>query len=149
MAGGMGLIARNGKIIYQQTYGFADRETGRVMENDAIYRIYSMTKPITAVALMVLYEEGKYRLNDPIARYMPEMANESRSIDGGTNMVSDGTTSRTIGTGDESLVGQTRKPTRQPTVRDLLRHTAGMTYGVFGNTELTSFTGRQGFLVMR
>ena len=61
MAGGMGLIARNGKIVYQQTYGFADREACRVMENDAIYRIYSMTKPITAVALMVLYEEGKYQ----------------------------------------------------------------------------------------
>ena len=71
MAGGRGLIARNGKIVYQQTYGFADREAGRVMENEAIYRIYSMTKPITAVALMVLYEEGKYRQNAPIARYMP------------------------------------------------------------------------------
>ena len=147
MAGGMGLIARNGKIIYQQTYGFADREAGRVMENDAIYRIYSMTKPITAVALMVLYEEGKYRLNDPIARYMPEMANLEVALStAGTNMVSDGTTSRTIGTGDESLVGQTRKPTRQPTVRDLLRHTAGMTYGVFGNTEVDQLYRKAGLL---
>mgnify|MGYP001222155471 CR=1 FL=1 len=137
MAGGMGLIARNGKVIYQQTYGFADREAGRVMENDAIYRIHSMTKPITAVALMILYEEGKYRLNDPIAWYLPEMGDLEVALStAGTNMVSDGTTSRTIGTGDESLVGQTRKPTRQPTVRDLLRHTAGLTYGIFGATEV-------------
>ena len=56
MVGGMGLIARGGKVIYEQTYGMADREAERVMEEDAIYRIYSMTKPITGVALMILYE---------------------------------------------------------------------------------------------
>ena len=143
MAGGMGVIVRNGKIIYQQTYGFADRETGTEMQNDAVYRIYSMSKPITAVALMILYEEGKYRLNDPVARYIPEMANLEVALStAGTNMVSDGTTSRTIGSGDDSLVGQTRKPSRQPTVRDLLRHTAGLTYGVLGILRSTSFTVR-------
>jgi len=147
MAGGMGLIARNGKIVYQQTYGFADRESGRVMEKDAIYRIYSMTKPITAVALMMLYEEGKYRLNDPIAWYLPEMADLEVALStAGTKMVSDGTTSRTIGTGDESLVGQTREPTRQPTIRDLLRHTAGLTYGIFGNTEVDQLYLKAGLL---
>ncbi len=147
MVGGMGLIARNGKIVYQQTYGFADRDAGRVMEDDAIYRIYSMTKPITAVALMILYEEGKYRLNDPIAWYMPEMADLEVALStAGTNMISDGTTSRTIGTGDESLVGQTRKPTRQPTVRDLLRHTAGLTYGIFGGTEVDKLYREAGLL---
>ena len=147
MVGGMGLIARNGKIVYQQTYGFADRDAGRVMEDDAIYRIYSMTKPITAVALMILYEEGKYRLNDPIAWYIPEMADLEVALStAGTNMISDGTTSRTIGTGDESLVGQTRKPTRQPTVRDLLRHTAGLTYGIFGGTEVDKLYREAGLL---
>ena len=147
MAGGMGLIARNGKIIYQQTYGFADRETQRVMEDDAVYRIYSMSKPITAVALMILYEEGRFRLNDPIARYLPEMAGLEVALStAGTNMVSDGTTSQTIGTGDESLVGQARKPARQPTIRDLLRHTAGMTYGVFGNTEVDQLYRKAGLL---
>ena len=147
MAGGMGVIARNGKIIYQQTYGFADREARRKMKNDAVYRIYSMTKPITAVALMILYEEGKFRLNDPVARYLPEMANLKVALStAGTNMVSDGTTSRTIGSGDDSLVGQTREPARQPTVRDLLRHTAGLTYGVFGNTEVDQIYRKAGLL---
>ena len=84
----MGVIARNGKIIYQQSYGMADRETGRVMEDDAIYRIYSMSKPITGVALMMLYEEGKFRLNDPIAMYMPEFANlQVATSTAGTNIV--------------------------------------------------------------
>ena len=147
MVGGMGVIARNGKIIYQRTYGQADREAGRPMEDDAIYRIYSMSKPITGVALMMLYEDGKFRLNDPIAMYMPEFAKlQVATSTAGTNIVSDGTTSRTVGSGDQSLVGEWRAPTRQPTVRDLLRHTAGMTYGVFGNTEVDQLYREAGLL---
>ena len=147
MVGGMGLIARGGKVIYEQTYGMADREAERVMEEDAIYRIYSMTKPITGVALMILYEEGKFRLNDPIAMYMPEFANlEVAMSTAGTNIISDGTTSRTVGKGDDSLIGQTRKPTRRPTVRDLMTHTAGMTYGIFGNTEVDKMYREAGLL---
>ena len=147
MVGGMGLIARGGKVIYEQTYGMADREAERLMEEDAIYRIYSMTKPITGVALMILYEEGKFRLNDPIAMYMPEFANlEVAMSTAGTNIISDGTTSRTVGKGDNSLVGQTRKPARQPTVRDLMTHTAGMTYGIFGNTEVDKIYREAGLL---
>ena len=147
MVGGMGLIARGGKVIYEQTYGMADREAERLMEEDAIYRIYSMTKPITGVALMILYEEGKFRLNDPIAMYMPEFANlEVAMSTAGTNIISDGTTSRTVGKGDDSLVGQTRKPARQPTVRDLMTHTAGMTYGIFGNTEVDKIYREAGLL---
>ncbi len=139
MVGGLGMIARNGRVIYTQTYGQADREAARPMQEDAIFRIYSMTKPITAVALMMLYEEGKFLLNDPVARYIPELADLEVALstaDGDTGIVSDGTTSRTVGEGDASKVGQTRKPRRQPTVRDLLTHTAGLTYGVFGNTEV-------------
>ena len=147
MVGGMGMIARNGKIIYSQTYGQADREAGKAMTDDAIYRIYSMSKPITGVALMMLYEEGKFRLNDPIAMYIPEMANlQVAPSTAGTGIVSDGTTSTTIGAGDKSLIGQTRKPTRQPTIRDLMTHTAGLTYGVFGNTEVDQAYRKAGLL---
>jgi len=147
MVGGMGMIARNGKIIYSQTYGQADREAGKVMTDDAIYRIYSMSKPITGVALMMLYEEGKFRLNDPIAMYIPEMVNLQIALStGGTGVVSDGTTSTAIGSGDESLVGQTRKATRQPTIRDLMTHTAGLTYGIFGNTEVDQAYRKAGLL---
>ena len=147
MVGGMGMIARNGKIIYSQTYGQADREAGKAMADDAIFRIYSMTKPITGVALMMLYEEGKFRLNDPIAMYIPEMANLQVALStGGTGIVSDVTTSTAIGSGDESLVGQTRKPTRQPTIRDLMTHTSGLTYGIFGNTEVDQAYRKAGLM---
>ena len=149
MVGGMGLIARNGKIVYSQTYGLSDREANKPMTEDAIYRIYSMSKPITSVALMILYEEGKFFLNDPVARYIPELANLQLAVstaDGDTKVVSDGTTSQTEGTGDQSKAGQTRKPSRQPTIRDLMRHTAGFSYGYFGNTEVDKAYRAKGIL---
>lgn len=147
MVGGMGVIARNGKIVYSQTYGQADRETERPMEADAIYRIYSMTKPITGVALMMLYEEGKFRLSDPVAMYIPELANLEVALStAGTGVVSDGTVSRGVGESKTELLGQTRKPARQPTVRDLMLHTAGFTYGIFGNTEVDQMYRKAGMM---
>ncbi len=119
--GAAGLIARRGKIAYQETFGMADVEAGRPMRLDTIHRIYSMTKPITSVAVMMLYEEGKFQLNDPVAKYLPEFAKMKVGI--------------------EEKDSQTGKPTlktapakRPVTVRDLLRHTAGLTYGFFGDT---------------
>lgn len=140
MVGGLAMIARNGRVAYSESWGQKNRESGEPMTEDTLFRIYSMSKPITAVALMMLYEEGKFFLNEPVAKYIPELANLQVALstaDGGnTRIVSDGTQSRTIGEGDEDLTGQTRKPRRQPTIRDLLTHTAGFTYGVFGNTEV-------------
>lgn len=150
MVGGMGLIARNGRVVYEETYGLADRDPVRPMTEDTIFRIYSMSKPITAVAVLMLYEEGHFFLNDPVARYIPELADLEVAVStadgGGTRMTSDGTTSRTEGTGDASKAGETRKPRRQPTIRDLLTHTAGFTYGVFGNTEVDKEYRQQGLL---
>jgi CubicO group peptidase (beta-lactamase class C family) len=139
MVGGAAAIARDGKVVYEREWGMSDREANKPMTRDAIYRIYSMSKPITSVAVMMLYEEGKFFLNDPVARYLPGLANLEVAVstaDGSTRGVSDGTTSRTVGSGDASLEGQRRAPTRQPTILDLLRHTAGFTYGYFGNTEV-------------
>jgi len=140
MVGGLGVIARNGRVVCRQTYGLADREADKPMPDDAIFRIYSMSKPITSVAVMMLYEEGRFFLNDPVARYLPELADlevavSTADVDD-TRMTSDGTTSRSEGEGDAAREGETRKPRRQPTIRDLLTHTAGFTYGVFGNTEV-------------
>jgi len=119
--GAAGLIARRGKIAYQETFGMADIEAGRPMQLDTIHRIYSMSKPITSVAVMMLYEEGKFQLNDPVAKYLPEFAKMQVGI--------------------EEKDPQTGKPTlktapakRPVTVRDLLRHTAGLTYGFFSDT---------------
>ncbi|MFT5841116.1 MAG: CubicO group peptidase (beta-lactamase class C family) [Flavobacteriales bacterium] len=139
MVGGLGLIARNGKVVYSETYGQSDREANKKMTEDTLFRIYSMSKPITSVALMMLYEEGKFFLNDPVAMYIPELANLELAVstaDGSTSIISDGTTSQTVGAGDSTKEGQTRKPKRQPTIRDLMSHTAGFTYGFFGNTEV-------------
>ncbi|MBW2942544.1 serine hydrolase domain-containing protein [Zhongshania aquimaris] len=140
MVGGLGLIARDGKVIYLQGYGDADKQPQRKMDQDTLFRIYSMSKPITSVAVLMLYEEGHFALNDPIARYLPELANLQLALSTADSkdqlMLSDGTSSKHLGSGDLSKVGQTRAPRRQPTIRDLLTHTAGFSYGLFGNTEV-------------
>ncbi len=106
LAGAIGVVARRGKIAYWQTFGMADREAGRTMSPDSIFRIYSMTKPIVGAALMTLYEEGRFALRDQVRRYIPELG------------------------GLEVLDGNsTTKARREMTVQDLMRHTAGMGYG--------------------
>ena len=140
LIGGLGLIARDGQIIYQQAYGVADKTPPRAMSADTLFRIYSMSKPITSVAVLMLYEEGHFALNDPIGRYLPELANLQVALSTADStdqmMLSDGTSSKHLGSGDSSKIGQTRAPLRQPTIRDLLSHTAGFTYGLFGDTEV-------------
>jgi CubicO group peptidase (beta-lactamase class C family) len=149
MVGAQGMIARNGQVVFEETWGMSDREATRPMASDTIFRIYSMSKPITAVALMMLYEEGRFFLNDPVAAYLPELANLEVAVstaDGDSGVASDGTSSTGVGSGDDSLAGQRRKPARQPTIRDLLRHTAGFTYGIFGDTEVDRLYREAGIL---
>jgi len=119
--GASGLIARHGKIAYQQAFGMADMEAGTPMRLDTIHRIYSMSKPITSVAVLMLYEEGKFQLNDPVAKYLPEFAKMQVGIE-----------EKDPQTG--KLVLRTVPAKRQMTIRDLLRHTAGLTYGFFGDS---------------
>ena len=144
MVGGSGLIARDGKIAYHEVYGLADREARRPMTRDAIFRIYSMSKPITSVAVMMLHEEGHFMLNEPVARHLPALADlrvATATADGTTPAsASDGTvTTSAEGEGEDNAAPaalDTRPPKRQPTIRDLLRHTAGLTYGVFGDSPV-------------
>lgn len=119
--GAIGLIARRGKIAYQETFGMADVEAGKPMRLDTIHRIYSMSKPVTSVAVMMLYEEGKFQLNDPVAKYLPEFARMQVAVE-----------EKDPQTGKPSL--KTAPAKRPITVRDLLRHTAGLTYGFFSDT---------------
>jgi len=119
--GASGLIARRGKIAYQEAFGMADVEAGKPMRMDTIHRIYSMSKPITSVAVMMLYEEGKFQLNDPVAKYLPEFAKMQVGVE-----------EKDPQTGKPAL--KTVPAKRPITIRDLLRHTAGLTYGVFGDT---------------
>jgi len=75
IAGAVGFIARDGKIVYDKSFGVSNVETKSLMHNDDIFRIASQTKAITSVAVMMLFEEGKFLLDDPISKYIPEFAN--------------------------------------------------------------------------
>lgn len=111
MAGNVALIARKGKIVYHRAFGNSDMEAGKKMKEDAIFRIASQTKAITSVAIMILQEEGKLLIGDPIGNYLPEWKETTVAKprdDGGYNVV---------------------KAKRAITVRDLLTHTAGIGYG--------------------
>ncbi|WP_322796598.1 serine hydrolase domain-containing protein [Tepidiforma sp.] len=111
IAGCQVLVARRGIPAYFRSFGSMDRERGRPMRDDTIFRIYSMTKPITSVALMQLFEEARFMLNDPVSRVLPSWASLRTWVSGD---------------GDEM---QTKEPARPVTFRHLLSHTAGLTYG--------------------
>jgi CubicO group peptidase (beta-lactamase class C family) len=117
------MVARKGKLVYQKSFGFQDREKSTPMANDSIFRIYSMTKPIVSVAAMMLIEEGKLQLAEPISKYIPEFKEMKVGID---SVDSSGTATFT-----------TVPAKRQITVQDLLRHTSGLTYGAPLNDKTT------------
>ena len=111
LAGAVTMLAREGEVFHFEPYGLADIESGRQMEKDSIFRIYSMTKPITSVAVMMLYEEGHFSLDDPVGRFIPEL---------GRMKVFDG-----MGEGGMKLVDQDEPIT----IRHLLTHTSGLSMG--------------------
>ncbi len=106
IAGGIVAIARHGQIAYLKSFGKRDLEADVPMTDDTIFRIYSMTKAITSVATLMLVEEGKINLDDPVGKHVKEMADLKLLLETGSVTA-----------------------TKQPTIRDLLRHTAGMLYG--------------------
>src|SRR5215813_6463138 len=75
VAGIITAVARHGRLAHFECFGAMDLETGRPMQADALFRIYSMSKPITSVAAMMLYEEGRFQLNDPVSQYIPQFKN--------------------------------------------------------------------------
>jgi CubicO group peptidase (beta-lactamase class C family) len=112
LAGAITLLARHGKIVDYRTYGARDMATGAAMTKDTIFRDYSMTKPVTGVAMMILYEEGKWNPADPISKYIPEFKNLKvfSGFDAGGKMV-------------------LAEPIHPPTMRELMTHSAGFSYG--------------------
>jgi CubicO group peptidase (beta-lactamase class C family) len=119
--GAVVLIARNGKVAYFKAFGFQDREKQVPMKTDAIFRLASMTKPFTSVAAMMLVEEGKLQLLDPVSVYLPEFKN----LQVGVEKIN-------TATGNPELSLEPAR--REMTVQDLLRHTSGLTYGIFGKS---------------
>jgi CubicO group peptidase (beta-lactamase class C family) len=120
LAGITTMVARHGRVVDFQTFGYGDIEAGTRMEEDAIFRIYSMSKPITGVALMTLYEEGKFRLSDPVQRYIPEFTDLKVAGSWGPN-------------------GPVLEDADHPmTIRELMSHTAGLAYGIGGRGSTDS-----------
>jgi CubicO group peptidase (beta-lactamase class C family) len=119
LAGIVTLVARRGKVVQHRAYGWRDLQSRTPMELDTITRIYSMTKPVTGVAMMMLYEEGKWRPSDPIAKHIPEFAN--LKVYAGVDAA-----------GSPIL----EPPAHAPTMGELMSHTAGFTYGLFGSTPV-------------
>ena len=117
MNGAVALIIRNGKVAYYKPVGFNETQTKDLMKKDGIFRIASQTKAITSVAVMMLYEEGKFLLDDPISKYIPSYANE-KVID-------------KFNANDSTY--STVPAKRQITVRDLLTHTSGLGYAQIGD----------------
>ena len=116
LAGLSVLVARRGGVAYRRCSGLADRERGTAMAADTIVRIYSMTKPLTSLAILMLYEEGRFQLDDPISRFLPAFANQ-----------------RVLAGGARGKV-ETVPAVRDITFRDLLTHTSGLTYGFMEST---------------
>lgn len=113
------LVARGGKIVFHQAYGMADNQAGKAMERDAIFRIASQTKAVTSTAVMMLWEEGKFQLDDPISKFIPEF--EDAQVLTGFQYA------------DTSY---TSEPAARPiTIRHLLTHTSGLGYGVIDGDE--------------
>jgi CubicO group peptidase (beta-lactamase class C family) len=116
--GAVALVARKGRIVYFESFGLRDKATGDPMPKDAVFRIYSMTKPFTSVAAMMLMEEGKLLLTDPVSKFLPPLAKREVS----TQHFDPAT-----GKGGYVLVAAER----EMTIQDLLRHTSGLVYSSF------------------
>jgi CubicO group peptidase (beta-lactamase class C family) len=121
MPGVVLMVARNGKLVYQQAIGMQDQARGTPMAMDSIFRIYSMTKPIASVAAMILLEEGKLGLHEPVSKYIPEFKDMTVGVE-------------TFNTAMATSTFHTVTARRQISVQDLLRHTSGLTYGVFASS---------------
>lgn len=115
IAGAVTLVVRHGKVAFFKAQGMADREAGKAMPPDAMFRVCSMSKPITTVAAMMLYEEGRFLLDDPVSKYLPEFKNMKVLV--------------------KPAQGEpyTIPATREITIRDLMRHTSGLTYNWNGD----------------
>ena len=116
LAGVVTLMARHGKVVHFTAHGKRDMRAADAMTRDNIFRIYSMTKPVAAVAMMMLYEEGKWRLDDPVSRYIPAFAKLQVYLGEGA----DGTL-------------QVEDARRSMTMRELMTHTGGLAYGLVGS----------------
>lgn len=119
LPGMVALFTKNGQIVYQKAFGYSDFQTKKVMKTDDIFRIASMTKAITSTAVMMLYEEGKFSLDDPISKFIPEFKNPR--------------VMKSFRFADTTYTSEPAKS--EITIRHLLTHTSGLGYGVIDGDE--------------
>ena len=119
-------VMRKGELAFAEAYGKADVERNKPVRPDTIYRIYSMTKPLTSTAIMMLYEEGRFQLDNPISKFIPAFANQRVAVGGSRGKI------------------DTVPAERDITFRDLLSHTSGLTYGFMESDERRRALSRQG-----
>ena len=124
-AGAVSLVARNGRIAHFETHGLMDLETKKPMQKDAIFRIMSMTKPVVGVAVMMLVEEGKVRLTDPVSKFIPDLQGLSAVVLNTEGRVAPAPS----GSVAAPMPSRTVPADREITVRDLLTHTSGLMSG--------------------
>jgi CubicO group peptidase (beta-lactamase class C family) len=129
VAGAVGFIARDGRIIYDKSFGVSDLEKKTPMQTDNIFRIASQTKAITSIAVMTLFEEGKFLLDDPVSKYIPEFAHP-----GVLDKFNEKDTTFT-----------TIPANREITIRDLLTHTSGIEYAGIGSKTMRAIYAKAGF----
>ena len=116
LPGAVVMVARKGKLVYSQAFGGLADAAGGAMKTDSMFRIYSMTKPLVSTALMMLVEDGKVQLTDPVSKFLPSFKNPMVSV-GTFDPVFNGTSYKLVAAN------------RDPTIQDLLRHTSGIAYG--------------------
>ncbi|MFQ6036646.1 MAG: serine hydrolase domain-containing protein, partial [Sedimentisphaerales bacterium] len=124
IAGVVTLVARKGKIVHHEAFGMIDIEDNRPMSKDGMFRIASMSKPITCVGVMILYEQGQFLLNGPVLKYIPEFANPKVIVRTGS-----------------SKALKTEPARKEITIRHLLNHTSGLTYGAGPHSRLYKEAG--------
>ncbi len=118
-------IMRDGKLVHFETYGMMDAEQGKPMQNDTLFRMYSMTKVVTGVAVMMLYEEGHFTLNEPISKFLPEFENMSVYMDDGNTI-----------------------PANKPiTIKHLMTHTSGISYDFYEGTPIAELYKENGLTI--
>ena len=123
LAGVMTMVARHGQVVHWDAAGMRDMEAGDALEPDDVFRIYSMTKPLTSVAIMILVEEGAVSLDDPVSKFIPAFADVTVLTDSGERVA----------------------PDRPISIEHLLTHTSGLTYGFFGDSAVDRIYNQSGF----
>ncbi|MEN9884377.1 MAG: hypothetical protein RLZZ420_1594, partial [Bacteroidota bacterium] len=128
MAGGAGLIMQDGKVLYHKAFGYANKDKKIPMRTDHIFRIASQTKAITSAAVMMLYDEGKFLLDEPVSKFIPTFAKPKVLV--------------SFNEKDSSFTTTPAK--REITIRDLLTHTSGIGYAQIGSKEANAIYAKNG-----